>query len=131
LYITNIIFLYLMSSSGCSDIFCLGRWIYILQLYILPLHIKFILLVVGFSMRCPCVRRVWPVFSRFIIMSVFLDVLNYPQGFIFWFIPHILVFCFDQWFCQIPILRREVYIMFCMYIIAYSKVWEHQILLYF
>ena len=54
-----------------------------------------------FFIRCPCVMWLCPILSRFIIISVFLDVSCCGQGFIFCLISRNFVFWFSQWFCHI------------------------------
>jgi len=67
-------------------------------------------------MRCPCVRRVWPILNLFIIIPVFLVVFICGQGFMFCFISLNVFIWFTQWFCHM--FRDSILIWFFMSIIV-------------
>lgn len=69
-----------------------------------------------FFMRYRCVRRVWPILSPFIIISVFLEVLCRGQEFMLCFILFVvLVKPENLWY----ILCDYFYIFFVSYIVLY------------
>jgi len=80
--------------------------------------------VVGFpwGVHCPCLRWVWLILRRFIIIFVFLEVLDCGLGFMLCFISRNLVFWFNQW-SIVCVLYCTVFV-WGLRILYFLRVWR-------
>jgi len=77
---------------------------------------------IWFFMRCSCVRWLWPILSRFIIISVFLEVLDCGHGFmlclffIIWYFGLNSDFVkYSVWFI-ISVFLSNIVILYCIFV---------------